>query len=226
VKKIRVVVGDGHELIRRGLRALLRPCRDLTLLADGTDGHEILAKTRQLNPNVVVLELSLPRKDGFEVIEGICRLDLGTEIVVLTTHESDQMVRQALQAGAKGYVLKSDPGRDIISAIRAVARHRQYLTSKVSEIIVESFVRNQEARMRAAPADARLTFRQREIVRLLATGLGNTRIAAELGISVKTVETHWAAIARSLNIRTKEELVRYARWNKIVAGQSTSSSRT
>jgi len=153
-------------------------------------------------------------------------LDLGTEIVVLTTHEYDQMVRQALQAGAKGYVLKSDPGRDIISAIRAVARHRQYLTSKVSEIIVESFVRNQEAKMRAAPADARLTFRQREIVRLLATGLGNARIAAELGISVKTVETHWAAIARSLNIRTKEELVRYARWNKIVAGQSTSSSRT
>ncbi len=225
VKKIRVLVADGHELIRHGLRALLRPCSDLALVADAADGHEVFAKTRQLSPDVVVLDLSLPRRDGLEVVGAVCRLDLGTEFVVLTMHESDQMVRRALQAGAKGYVLKSDSGRDIISAIRTVARHRQFLSSKVSEIILESFVRSQTMKLRAPPSDSLLTFRQVEIVRLLAAGLGNKRIAELLEISVKTVETHRAAITRALNIHTVEELVRYARRNRIVTGQSTWPSR-
>ncbi len=225
VKKIRILVADSHELIRRGVRALLRPCNDLALVAVAMDGHEVFAKTRQLSPDVVVLDLSLPRRDGLEVVGAIGRLGLGTEFVVLTAHESDQMVRSALQAGAKGYVLKSDSGRDIISAIRAVARHRQYLSRKVSEIILASFVRSQEIRNRASPSESGLTFRQIEIVRLVAAGLGNKRIAEELGISVKTVETHRAAVARVLNIHTAEELVRYARRNRIVTGQSTRPSR-
>ena len=216
MKKIRVLVADGHELIRRGLRALLRPCGDLALVGEAADGQEVFAKTKQLSPDVVVLDLSLPRADVVDVVGAICRLGLGTEFVVLSTHESDQMVRSALQAGAKGYVLKSDSGRDIISAIRAAARHRQYLTRKVSEIIVESFVRSQEMTMRRSPSASGLTFRQIEIVRLVATGLGNKRIAERLGISVKTVETHRAAVTRILNIHTVEELVRYARRNKIV----------
>ena len=211
----RILLADDHDVVRRGLRGLLEAQFGWEVCAEARTGREAIALAARTRPDVAVLDLAMPDLNGLEATRRIRRERPETEILVFTMHESDQLVREALAAGARGYLLKSDAAERLVDAVAALAQHRPFFTAKVSETLLESFLARQDAGDDGASAGA-LTTREREIVQLLAEGWGNKEVATALAISVKTVETHRAAIMRKLGLHSMAELVRYAVRNRFV----------
>jgi DNA-binding NarL/FixJ family response regulator len=207
---VRILLADDHEIVRRGLRGLLEAHPDWEVCAEAENGREAVDRARESRPDVAVLDLSLPELNGLEATRRIRRESPNTEVLVFTVHDSEELVFEALAVGARGYVLKSDGASHLIDAVEALAKHRPFFNSDVMKMIVEGYVRERaEPSSSIGPAND-LTRREREVVKLLAEGRGNQEIASELGISVKTVETHRAAIMRKLGFRSIVDLVRYA----------------
>jgi DNA-binding NarL/FixJ family response regulator len=207
---VRILLADDHEIVRRGLRGLLEAHPDWEVCAEAENGREAVDRARESRPDVAVLDLSLPELNGLEAARRIRRDSPNTEVLVFTVHDSEELVFEALAVGARGYVLKSDGATHLVEAIEALAMHRPFFNSDVMKTIVEGYVRERtEPTASHGPANE-LTRREREVVQRLAEGRGNQEIAAELGISVKTVETHRAAIMRKLGFRSIVDLVRYA----------------
>jgi DNA-binding NarL/FixJ family response regulator len=210
---IRILLADDHTLVRHGIRALLQKERTWKVVGEAVNGAEALEKANKLRPNLVILDIVMPKLDGLEATRQIRSSLPDTKIIVLTMHESEQMVRRVFEAGAHGYVLKSDLGGQLIKGVREVSRGKLYLTPKVSEILLASAPDTQEA---AALADAtppgapQLTPREREVTQLLAEGLANKEIASILKMAVRTVETHRANIMSKLGLHSVTALVRYA----------------
>ena len=215
---IKILVADDHEIVRQGLRALLEAQPGWQVVAEAVDGRDAVDKAKRMHPDVVVLDVSMPNLNGLEATRQIRRALPRTEVLVLTMHDSEQLVREVLEAGARGYVLKSDAGRELVTAVESVRKSKPYFTSRVSEIVLDGYLHAGATPAEAynLPRTVRLSPREREIVQLLAEGKSNKEVAAALHISVKTAETHRTNLMRKLDLHSISELVRYAIRNKMV----------
>jgi DNA-binding NarL/FixJ family response regulator len=216
-KKLCILVADDHELVRRGIRGLLRAPHGWKVVGEAANGREAIEKANKLKPDVAIVDLTMPDLDGLQATRKIREESPATKVVVLTMHESDQMVRRVLDAGALGYVLKSDLATHLVKAVKDVSRGKLFLTPKVSDIVLKCFLKTGNQPDAAEQSQARPTPREVEIIRLVAKGKANKEIAAQLGITVRTVETHRAKIMNKLGLHSVAELIHYAIRNKIVS---------
>jgi DNA-binding NarL/FixJ family response regulator len=217
----RILLADDHEVVRAGLRALLEEQSGWEVVAEAVDGRDAVEKASKLKPDAVVIDIAMPSLNGLEAVRQILKAVPNAKVLVLTMYDSDPLIQQVLQAGARGYLLKSDAGRDLVSAIEALRRNKTFFTPKVSQMVLEGYLdKNPKDKDKEPESEAeslRLTSRQREIVQLLAEGKSSKEVAAVLGLSVKTAETHRANIMRKLDCHSVTELVRYAIRNHIIA---------
>jgi DNA-binding NarL/FixJ family response regulator len=220
VKKLRILVADDHGLVRRGARAVLHSRRGWRVVAEAANGREAVQKAIELKPDVAVVDIGMPELDGVEVARQIREAVPETKVLVLTMHESDQMVRRALDAGACGYLLKSDLTDSLAKAVKAVSEGKRFLTPKVSEIVLEGFLKTRSQHQQGERTGAGATPREIEIISLLAEGKTNKEIAALLGITVSTVETHRAKIMLKLGLHSLADLIHYAIRNGIASTKS------
>jgi len=209
VKKLRILVADDHGLIRRGARAILNSRQGWRVIGEATNGREAVEKAIELKPDVAVVDIGMPEFDGVEVTRQIREAVPNTKVLVLTMHESDQMVRLALDAGARGYLLKSDLTDSLTKAVKAIAEGKRFLTTKVGEMVLDEFLKTR-IHDQQGYRGTRTTPREIEIIRLLAEGKVNKEIAGLLAISVRTVETHRSNIMFKLGLHSVAELVHYA----------------
>jgi DNA-binding NarL/FixJ family response regulator len=216
-KKLRIVVADDHELVCRGIRDLLQDQRGWKVVGAAADGREAVEQVKKLKPDIAILDISMPEVDGLEATRRIREEAGDTQVLVLTMHESDQMVRRVLEAGARGYVLKSDMAMQLVKAVKDLARGKTSLTPKVSEIVLEGFLKVAAESEQPEHPKARPTPREKEIIRLLAEGKANKEIALALGITVRTVETHRGRIMMKMGFHTLTDLIHYAIRKKIVS---------
>ena len=210
MKSLRILLADDHELLRQGLRTLIEDQSGWQVCGEATTGREAVTKARELKPDIVVMDFTMPELNGMEATRQIRAALPRTEVLLLTMHESEELVREVLAAGARGYVLKSDAGRVLVDALKALADQKPYFTSKISALVLEGYL---NPITRENPA---LTPREREIVQLVAEGRSTKELADRLGISPKTAETHRTNIMRKLNVHSVSEVVRYAIRNKLV----------
>jgi len=210
---LRILVADDHDVVRAGLRTLLESRKGWLVCAEATNGRDAVEKARECKPDVAVLDIGMPLLNGVEATRQIRKVSPVTEILILTMHDSEMMIQSVLEAGARGYILKDDAGRNLLAAVDAVHRRKPFLSSRVSDAAARVTPSDGAGRERAA---RQLTPREREIVQLLAEGKSNKEIATFLSISVKTAETHRANIMLKLNFHSVTELVRYAVKNKII----------
>ena len=217
----RILLADDHEVVRAGLRALLEEQSGWEVVAEAVDGRDAVEKASKLRPDAVVIDIAMPSLNGLEAVRQIVKSVPNTKVLVLTMYDSDPLIQQVLQAGARGYLLKSDAGRDLVSAIEALRRNKTFFTPKVSQMVLEGYLdknpKDKDKELESEAESLRLTSRQREIVQLLAEGKSSKEVAAVLGLSVKTAETHRANIMRKLDCHSVTELVRYAIRNHIIA---------
>jgi len=215
-KSLRILIADDHDLVRRGLKALLESRPGWNVCAEAHTGREAVEKAEQTKPDVVILDISMPELNGVEAARRIRKASPNTEILILSIHYSDQLIRDILDAGVRGYVVKSDSDRDLILALETLANHKPFLTSKATEMMLTNFNHLRSRPSFEELASNRLTSREREIVQMLSEGKSSKEVAAALGISVKTAETHRANIMRKLEMHSVTELVRYAVRNQII----------
>jgi DNA-binding NarL/FixJ family response regulator len=213
---LRILVADDHKVVRRGLRALLESRPGWEVCGEATTGREAVEKARELKPDLVVLDITMPELNGLEATRQILKALPRTEVLVLTIHESEQVVHEVLEAGARGYVLKSDAGRDLVAAVQALSQHKPFLTLGVTEMMLGAYQKGGLPQEEPGASHSPLSPREREIVQLLAEGRSNKDVATTLNISVKTVETHRANIMLKLNLHSIGDLVRYAIRNGII----------
>jgi len=210
---LRILIVDDHAVVRRGVRALLESQPHWEVAGEATTGREAVDLAKRLQPDIVVMDLSLPALNGLDAARQILKDSPATEVLVLTMHHSEELARNALQAGARGYVLKSDADQNLIAAVESLRQHKPFLTSAVTEFVLDDFIRHVDG---GDTPRAPITQREREIIQLLAEGRSNKECASALGVSVKTVEAHRANIMRKLHLRSASDLVRYAVRNNIV----------
>jgi DNA-binding NarL/FixJ family response regulator len=216
ISGLKILVVDDHDIIRRGLKDLLNARSGWEVCAEAKTGKEAVALAEQLKPHIVVMDISMPDLNGMEAARRIHKALPKTGILILTMHFSDQLVREVIEAGARGYILKSDADRDLVTAVDSIANRRTFFTSRASEMLLGSHMLQPSNVEPKLPLRSRLTAREREIVQLLAEGKSSKEVAVALGISVKTAETHRANIMRKLEIHSVSELVRYAIKNQII----------
>ncbi|MBV8891314.1 MAG: response regulator transcription factor, partial [Acidobacteria bacterium] len=191
--------------------------RDWEVCGEAADGREALDRVQKLKPDVVILDIGMPSLNGLEATRQILKINPQTRILILTLHDSDQVVREVLNAGARGFLLKSDAARDLVAAVDALRHDKTYFTSKVAAMVLEGFLKNgAPGSVTPPPTRGRLTPREREIVQLLAEGKSTKEVAVALGLSVKTAETHRSNIMRKLELHSVSDLVLYAVRNNIV----------
>jgi len=210
---VRILIADDHEIFRRGLAAELAQVAGWVVAAQAANGRQAVEMAVDIKPDIVVMDLTMPELHGLEAARRIIAADPAAKILILTAHESEQLVREVLSAGARGYVLKSDAGRILVAALQELLEGRMFFTSNVARIVVDGYLRNES---RDSDTDTALSAREREIVQLLAEGNSNKDIARALSISVKTAETHRSNIMRKMGFGSLPELVRYAIRNKII----------
>ncbi len=212
---LRILLADDHEVVRRGLREQLGDHDGWEICGEACDGREAVKLALKLAPDVAVIDLSMPELNGLEATRQIRRELPRTEVLIFTMHETEQLIREVLSAGARGYVLKTDIGRHLTNAVEALSHHKPFFTARVSEALLDAFLKSSE-KVDEGSVFRMLTDREREIVQMLAEGKSNKEIATGLSISVKTVETHRATVMRKLDINSIVELVHYAIRNHLV----------
>ena len=215
---VRLLIADDHEIVRRGLRTVLETRQGWVVVAEASDGREALEKAEKFNPHVTILDISMPSMNGLEAARQIQKRVPDTKILILSVHDSDPLIQRVLESGARGYLLKSDAVRDLVTAVEALLSNKTFYTRRVEQVVLDGYL----AKTTGVGDDGRdedaltLTARQREIVQLLAEGKSSKEVATELEISVKTAETHRANIMRRLECHSVTELVRYAVRNHII----------
>ena len=200
---IRIVLGDDHVLVRQGLRLLLER-EKFQVLAEASDGQEVIRQVQALSPEIVIIDISMPILNGIDAARELVRSSPKTKTILLTQHEEEQYIHEALQAGVRGYVLKSQVANDLIHAIQQVSRGGFYLSPGVSQAVVEAYRTRSEK-----PLDP-LSGRERQVLQLIAEGKSTKDVACLLGISTKTAESHRSRLMQKLDIHETASLVRYA----------------
>ncbi len=206
---IHVLIAEDHQLVREGIRALLEKAGDLRIVGEASNGQQAWEMAEILKPDVLVMDIMMPRLNGIQAAAHIRDLKLPTQVILLSMHADEGLVRQALQSGVRGYVLKSSVSEELIWAIRAVARHETYLSSPIASILVERTVKPRAAGLSDDPLES-LSPREKEIMQLIAEEHTNSEIAEILYISEKTVEKHRASLIEKLKVRNIAGLVRMA----------------
>ncbi|MGA8222949.1 MAG: response regulator transcription factor [Candidatus Acidiferrales bacterium] len=219
MQKLRILIVDDHGLVRRGARALLQAQRGWRVVGEAANGREAIEKAKKLKPDVAIVDISLPELDGVEVVRKIREEVPESKILVLTMHDSDQMVRRALDSGAHGYLLKSDLTDCLPKAVKAISEGKRFLTPRVSEIVLKGFLNPNRQDNQGERARTPATPRELEIIRLLAEGKTNKEISALLGIAVRTVETHRTKVMLKLGLHSLAQLIHYAMRHGIISDQ-------
>jgi DNA-binding NarL/FixJ family response regulator len=209
MKKIRILLADDHRLVRSGLRLLIEQHSDLQVIGEATDGREAVSIAERMRPDVAVIDISMPRLNGIEVVRQIVSVDHSVATIIVTMHSDDSYILRALQAGAKGYLLKDSADADLISGIRAVAQGKSFFSPAVSKVLLEDYIRNLKHKGTDDSYDL-LTPREREILQLIAEGRSNKEVASLLNLSVYTIETHRSNIMKKLHLRGVSDLTLYA----------------
>ena len=209
-KPTRILLADDHEIVRRGLRALLETHPGWEVCGEAADGRAAVDLAQKLAPDIVIMDIGMPQLNGFEATRQILERTRGIEVLVLSIHDSEQMVREVIGAGARGYVLKSDAGRDLVAAVEALLRRESFFSASVATSVRASALKVAGPKRPSLRPNGELTRREREVLQLLAEGRANKAVAKVLGISVKTAETHRARIMRKLGMKSLADLVRYA----------------
>jgi len=212
----KVLIADDHQVMRRGVRAVVELLPGWEVCGEASTGREAVEMVERLQPQIVVMDVTMPELNGLEATRQIKKIAPTTEILMFTGLETEELIRQVFEAGARSYILKTDGREQLEAALRSLAAHKPYFTTQVGEILFAKFLHG-KPRAEEEPTEGRLTDREREIVQLLAEGASNKEVADSLGISVKTVETHRAAIMKKLKFKSFSDLVRYAIRNHIIS---------
>jgi DNA-binding NarL/FixJ family response regulator len=216
MKTLRILIADDHDLMRRGVKALLQSHAGWEIVGEAHTGREAVSKAEELKPDVVILDISMPDLNGVDAAKRIRKASPDTEVLILSVHYSDQLIRDILEAGVRGYIVKSDSDRDLVIAVETLANQKPFFTPRATEVMLTNFNEGKTKADLPETMRDRLTSREREIVQLLAEGKSSKEVASSLNISVKTAETHRANIMRKLQLHTVSELVRYAVRNQII----------
>jgi DNA-binding NarL/FixJ family response regulator len=209
------MIADDHAIVRRGLRSLLESQQGWEVCAEASNGLEAVESVERFQPEVAIVDIGMPELNGLEAARRILKSCPKTEVLILTMHQSEEVVTEVLKAGVRGYVLKSDADRNLIAAVEALLQHRPFLTSGVTDVVLSEFLNSRTAPP-GAPLFAKVTQREREIIQLLSEGKSNKEVAAVLNVSTRTVETHRANIKHKLALNSLSDIVHYAIRNKIV----------
>lgn len=212
---IRVLIADDHHLVRAGIKALLQQAEDITVVGEAADGQEALEIIQQLNPDVVIMDIGMPKLNGTQITRKMTELKLAVKVIILTMYSDSVFIRQSFQYGAKGYLLKSSVSEELLLAVRAVFRGEVYLSSAISGFVLEDFLSHQKTVGAANPFDS-LSAREVEVLQLIAEGHTNSAIAQMLFITTKTVDKHRANLMVKLKVHDTAGLVREAIRNKLV----------
>lgn len=216
MKTLQILIADDHELVRKGLRTVLENQPGWKVCGEAINGRQAVELAKQLGPDVIVLDVTMPELNGLEATRQILKAIPKTEVLILTMHESEKLVSEVLAAGAHGYILKADTSRLLVSAIELLAQHQPFFTGKISEVVLSGYLNPEKIRKDSAGPVQRLTAREREIVQLLAEGKTNKEVAVALGVNVKTVDAHRANVMHKLDLHSVTDLVRYAIRNHII----------
>ncbi len=213
--ELRVLLGDDHTVLRQGLRKILEDCREWRVVAEAGNGRDAVREAIELNPDVAVLDIGMPLLNGIEATRQITRRAPGVRILILSMHSDQAYVTQAVQAGARGYLLKESAGSELIAAISAVAAGKTFFSPAVAQVVFDDYVRSLAERGITDRYDA-LSEREREVLQLVAEGKSSKEIADVLSISPATVETHRTHLLQKLGLRNTAEVVRFAARRGIV----------
>ena len=215
---LRILIADDHELARNGIRAVLESHPGWEVCGEAKDGRESVELAANTKPDVVLLDIGMPNLNGLEAARQILSIAPDTAILILTMHDSDNVIREVLRAGARGFILKTDAGRDLVAAVEALQRQRTFFTTRVSQMVLDGFLDRQNKNIETSQdvtGDV-LTSREREVIQLLAEGKTSKEVAVALNLSVKTAETHRTNLMRKLGLHSVADLTRYAVRNGIV----------
>lgn len=223
--KLRILIADDHEVVRRGLCTLLQSHEGWEICGEATDGRTAVEKAKALKPDVVILDIGMPNLNGLAATRQLLQQDPQCKVIVLTITDSDQVIREALDAGARGFVLKSDAARDLVTAVEALQRNRMFFTPRVNDMVLSGFLgRGNNGVANMPPHLPQLTPREREVIQLLAEGKSSKEVACLLNLSTKTAETHRSNIMRKLGFHSIRDLVVYAVKNNIIQVHVQSAS--
>lgn len=213
---LRILIADDHEVVRHGIRVLLESHPAWQVCGEATDGRQAVEMEKQLKPDLVILDIGMPNLNGLDASRQILARNSRQRILILTIYETEQVVKAVLEAGARGFVLKSDAAHDLIAAVEALRENRTFFTSRVAEMVLKGYLKPEEKQADSEVTRPGLTAREREVVQLLAEGKSTKEVASILSLSVKTAETHRSNIMSKLNFHSVSELVLYAVRNNIV----------
>ena len=210
---LRILVADDHEVARRGVRALLESHPGWEVCGEAADGREAINLAARLKPDLILLDIGMPSLNGLDATRQILASAPDTRVLILTMHDSEQVVREVLAAGALGFLLKSDAGRDLVAAVEALQQRRTFFTTRVAQLVLEGYLHpgSDSDNHRSV-----LTPREREVIQLLAEGKTTKEVATVLNLSVKTAETHRTNLMRKLDLHSVVDLTLYAVRNGIV----------
>jgi len=214
--KLRILIADDHEVVRRGLVTLLQAHEGWEICGEATDGRVAVEKAKELSPDVVILDIGMPGLNGLAATRQLVQHNPRCKVIVLTITDSDQVIREALDAGARGFVLKSDAARDLVTAVEALQRNRMFFTPRVNDMVLAGFLGRGNGPSDSLPRLPQLTPREREVIQLLAEGKSSKEVATLLNLSTKTAETHRSNIMRKLGFHSIRDLVVYAVKNNII----------
>jgi len=206
---IRVIVADDHHLVRQGIRALLEKADDIEVVAEAADGQEAVGLVERLAPDVLLMDIAMPRLSGIQAVGRVRALGVGTQVVILSMYSDEALVRQALRSGAQGYLLKRSVSEELLLAVRAASRGEIYLSPGICQSVVADFLARQTDADKLSPFE-RLTSREREVLQLISEGHTNNAIAQVLKVSAKTVEKHRANLMSKLRVHDLAGLIRAA----------------
>jgi DNA-binding NarL/FixJ family response regulator len=206
----RILIADDHEVVRAGLRAILESHEGWEVVAEAADGKEAVARAVETSPDIAIIDYSLPVMNGIDATRLIRARVPATEVLIFTMHDSDVLVGELLESGARAYLLKSDATQYLTAAVQALVDHKPFFTGRVSEHLLNAFLSSH------GKTESALSPRERMIVQLIAEGHGNKEMGEILNLSVKTIETHRASAMRKLNLKSTAAIVRYAVRNKLV----------
>jgi DNA-binding NarL/FixJ family response regulator len=218
--KLRILIADDHEVVRRGLSTLLQTHEGWEICGEAKDGREAVDMAKQLKPDVVIVDVGMPNLNGLAATRQLAQQNPNQKVIVLTITDSDEVIREALDAGARGFVLKSDAARDLVSAVEALQRGRMFFTPRVNDMVLAGFLdKGPRGSRNESPKVPQLTPREREVVQLLAEGKSSKEVATVLNLSTKTAETHRSNIMRKLGFHSIRDIVVYAIKNNIIQVQ-------
>jgi DNA-binding NarL/FixJ family response regulator len=214
--KLRILVADDHEIVRHGLVALVKSHPGWEICAEADNGRQAAELARDLKPDVAILDIGMPTLNGLEATRLILRENPRIKVLILTINDADQAVRAVLDAGARGFLLKSDAARELVAAVEALQHNKTFFTARVAEMVLSGYLDRAHTSSKPAPTLPTLTPRERQVVQLLAEGKSTKEVAVHLDLSVKTAETHRSNIMRKLKLHSVSELVLYAVRNNII----------